>query len=147
MGNTRCITRIHHIKLRVRDIEQSAAFYRNLFGFDEEAESCGGATRECMMRDEAGGRGFGIVLSQCSQQEVVPNTLDHICFEVPTYADVVRLYERARQAEAQATAPRLYERHWQTFIFDPDGHKIEILTQDRGPNGVCEKVNPHQVVT
>lgn len=132
---SQCIIRIHHVKLRVRDLERSTEFYTGLFGFQRRPRLAGPLIQECTIRQEDGGE-FGIVLSQWSQQEVTPHTLDHISLEVPGYEDVFDLYRRARQLEAQATAPRFYERHWQTFIFDPDGHKIEILTRDPGPS--CE---------
>lgn len=132
-ASDQAVLRIHHVKIRVRNLEESVAFYRQLFDFDVQGD-IGSPTRECMLRDEKG-EAFGIVLSQSTQQSPTAQTLDHICFEVPSYEDVVRVYEKASVIGKGATAPRYYEKHWQTFVFDPDGHKIEVLTTAGKPTG------------
>jgi catechol 2,3-dioxygenase-like lactoylglutathione lyase family enzyme len=58
--------------------------------------------------------------------------LDRVSFEVPSPESVDRVYEKARTRNARATQPRLYEGHWQTFIFDPDGYKVEVFAQHNG---------------
>jgi hypothetical protein len=49
--------------------------------------------------------------------------------EVATAQDVRRAYEAAKAHGFCATEPRVYGGHYQTFLFDPDGYKVEIMTR------------------
>jgi len=109
-----CITRIHHVKLRVRDLS----------GARRSTRSCSGC--RCCPRLRGGtfasacpgnlrGAEFGIVLSQWSQQEIAPARWTISVFEVPSYDERRLPVSPGRSVGAQPTVPRFYERHWQTF--------------------------------
>jgi hypothetical protein len=55
--------------------------------------------------------------------------LDRVSFEVPSREVVDRVYDEALKNNARVTRPRLCEGYWQTFVFDPDGYKIEVFAR------------------
>jgi catechol 2,3-dioxygenase-like lactoylglutathione lyase family enzyme len=128
------LRRISHINLRVRDVEESADFYCGLFGLQQrEANPPSESVRLCVAASGPKRPKFGVVLCRGLPASGDPSGLDHFSFEVPTQTDVNDLYDRARRRGAPATKPRLYGGGWQTFVFDPDGYKIEVRATDRDP--------------
>jgi len=119
--------RISHVHLRVRDLARSAAFYRELLGLHARAvdESTGGVW---VCESPAGG--FRIALTQ-GLGGPASGGVDHIAIEVDSAADVQRAFQESTARGWRATRPRIYEDHVQTFVFDPDGYKIEILAAGR----------------
>jgi catechol 2,3-dioxygenase-like lactoylglutathione lyase family enzyme len=114
----------------VRNVDESADFYCSLFGLrqrDPDSVSRGG--RLCVAPTRSGRSEFGVFLSRGLPAKAELSGVDHFTFEVPVAADVDELYTRARQRGAPATTPRYYRGGWQTFVFDPDGYKIEIRAQ------------------
>jgi hypothetical protein len=81
---------------------------------------------------------FGIVLIQGLAGGTQPVGMDHLSLEVPSAEDVEDVYGVALTQGAAATEPRVYGGFYQTFIFDPDGYKIEVVTRELpvGPD-VC----------
>jgi len=61
--------------------------------------------------------------------------MDHLSLEVSRAEDLEDLYAAAAARGAQATRPRTYGGYYQTFIFDPDGYKIEVVSADLPPKG------------
>jgi hypothetical protein len=56
--------------------------------------------------------------------------MDHVSLEVTKAEDLEYIYIAATARGSQATAPRIYGGYYQTFVFDPDGYKIEIVSTD-----------------
>ncbi|MGB9626165.1 MAG: VOC family protein, partial [Phycisphaerae bacterium] len=77
------------------------------------------------------GEAFGLVLVQGPGNDIA-GPLEQISFEAATVGDAAELYRKARAAGAQAIQPRLCNGSWRTFIFDPDGHKLEITVKETG---------------
>jgi len=124
---------INHICLRVRDTQRSAAFYSGLFGLEEIAEQDRtDNTRACLLRDENGQVLFSLVLVEGLPPDDYLAGLDHFSLEVASLKDVERLYQQAQHRGLRATRPRVYEGRWQTFIFDPDGYKVEACLREEG---------------
>jgi len=126
--------RLSRICLRVRDPGRSAEFYRAIFGLELlqfPAEEGSGAT--CAQRSSDTRLNCEVVFTEGLPPGDYLTGLDRVSFEVPSRESVDRVYEEARKRHARATQPRLYEGHWQTFIFDPDGYKVEVFT--RAQNG------------
>lgn len=123
--------RLGHVSLRVRDLDRSRAFYRSLFGFEELGSGSIAGSVSLGIKEPAGQcNGAAIVLAPGLPSGAELLGVDHFGFEVPTARDVDSTYQNAKAIHAQATQPRVYEGRWQTFIFDPDGYKIEVLAQD-----------------
>lgn len=129
-GPTR-LRRISHVELRVRDLAESAGFYGDVLGLECRTTEARIA-RECAWETPCtdGDDGFQVVLVQGLPRGALLSGLDHLSFEVPSRSDVLDVYERARSREVRATHPRASRGLFQTFLFDPDGYKIEVVAQD-----------------
>lgn len=127
-------TQINHVSLRVRDLQRSAAFYCQLLGLElRPAVPPGDSACLCAVPAASSSVSFGIALMQGLPHGAEPVGLDHISFAVPTADDVDDLYAAALARGVPATAPRLYAGFYQTFLFDPDGYKIEVLAEQVYP--------------
>jgi catechol 2,3-dioxygenase-like lactoylglutathione lyase family enzyme len=123
--------RIDHIGLRVRDLKRSAVFYCELFGLERRPTvPPSDSTCLCVAPSGNGSPAFGITLIQGLPLGVEPISMDHFSFEVRSAEDVLGTYCAALVRGAQATEPRMYGGHYQTFIFDPDGYKVEVVSRD-----------------
>ena len=128
-----CVTptllrRIHHIKLRVHDLERSVEFYHHVLGLERRPTlGTDGCERICTSPSTGPGTGFAIVLSNGLPAGMPPMGVDHFGFEVGGVPEVVDICRAAMGAGALVVGPRLYDGCFQTFIFDPDGYKIEVL--------------------
>ena len=120
-----CIT---HIAIRVKDIARSLEFYVDRLGFKE------------MLRLERDGKLWLLYLRITDTQylEIFPDGegeraaereavgYNHMCFEVPD------IEQAARELEAMGiplVRPKILaaDGNWQTWIEDPDGHRIELM--------------------
>jgi len=123
--------RIGHVSLRVRDLRQSAAFYRDLFGLEpRQSEPPSMVSWVCALPEDHLPR-FALILTQGLPQGCEISGLDHVSLVVPTPKDVEETYRRATGMGARGTQPRHYAGHYQTFVFVPDGYKIEVRAEDR----------------
>jgi catechol 2,3-dioxygenase-like lactoylglutathione lyase family enzyme len=123
--------RLSRVRLRVRDTQRSAAFYRDLFGLAESAGAANGdRTETLLMRGPRGAELPELVLAEGIPPGEYVAGLEHVCFEVSSAEDVTDIYDKATGKGYQATQPRHHGGHWQTFIFDPDGYKVEVFTRD-----------------
>jgi catechol 2,3-dioxygenase-like lactoylglutathione lyase family enzyme len=124
-------TQIHHVALHVRDLERSAAFFCRLFGLIiRPAVPPGGNVCVCTAPMDSDRSSFGIVLIQGLSGGTQPVGMDHLSLEVPSAEDVEDVYAIALMHGTVATEPRIYGGFYQTFIFDPDGYKIEVVTRE-----------------
>jgi len=125
------LRRISQVELRVRDLAESAGFYGDVLGLMRRTtEAC--IARECAWESPCtgGDDGFQVVLVQGLPPGALLSGLDHLSIEVPSRSDVLDMYERARSRKMRATPPRASRGLFQTFLFDPDGYKIEVVAQD-----------------
>lgn len=124
-------THINHVALRVRDLECSAAFYCELFGLEvHPAVPPGDSVCVCAVPSASSLLSFGVALIQGLPRGSDPIGMDHLSLEVSKAEDLEDIYAAAAARGAQATEPRIYGGYYQTFIFDPDGYKIEIVSAD-----------------
>lgn len=117
------------ILLRVRDPQRSAEFYRVVLGLELVRRPLKGGGLVGAPESAVARRGFEVVFTEGLSPGDHLIGLDRVSFEVPSRESVERIYERATERHARATQPRLYEGHWQAFIFDPDGYKVEVFTR------------------
>ena len=126
---------LSRICLRVRDPNRSAEFYRTVLGFERlPSTGNGGGNEICAQRSRGARVAFEVVFTEGLPPGDHLTGLDRVSFEVPSRESVDRIYGEARKHHARATQPRLYEGHWQTFIFDPDGYKVEVFTHAQNGN-------------
>lgn len=124
-------THINHIALRVSELERSAAFYCELLGLEVRAAvPPGDSACVCAAPSASSLLSFGIALIQGLPRGLNPIGMDHVSLEVSKAEDLEDLYVAATARGTQATEPRVYGGYYQTFIFDPDGYKIEVVSAD-----------------
>lgn len=129
------VTSITHVAIRVKDIDRTLSFYIDKLGFEE------------LMRLERDGRLWLVYLRITDDQylEVFPEATgesvpgpealgyNHMCLAVPDIEQSVRELEEAGVALIR---PKIQgaDGNWQTWIADPDGHRIELMQM--APDGM-----------
>jgi catechol 2,3-dioxygenase-like lactoylglutathione lyase family enzyme len=121
------VHRIKHLCLRVRDVRRSLEFYCRVLGFRERiAGAAARAEHVCELIGPDGAAGLELVLTQGLPPGEYLVGLDHLAFDTDSAASVDAVYQRAVTASFQATPPRLQHGRWRTYLFDPDGYKLEV---------------------
>jgi lactoylglutathione lyase len=122
------VSSIAHVAIRVKDIDRSIAFYVGKLGFQE------------MMRLDRDGKLWLLYLRITDTQylEIFPEGegeraaereavgYNHICLEVPDIEQAVRELD-AMGVERIRPTIKAVDGNWQTWIEDPDGHRIELM--------------------
>jgi lactoylglutathione lyase len=119
---------ISHIALRVKDIERSLDFYVRKLGFKE------------MFRLEREGKLWLMYIRVTDSQYLelfpegqgerpaAPDAIgyNHMCLEVP---DIGASVKELEVLGIPLTRPKIKaaDGNWQTWIEDPDGHRIELM--------------------
>lgn len=123
-------SRINHVSLRVRDLRRSADFYCSLLGMEmRPATPPGDSVCVCAVPSASSENTFGIALVQGLPRGTEPFGMDHVSLQVDAARDVDEIYGAAVAQGYGATEPRFFGGYYQTFLFDPDGYKIEILAE------------------
>jgi lactoylglutathione lyase len=129
------VSSITHVAIRVKDIDRSLSFYIDKLGFNE------------LMRLDRDGRLWLIYLRITDDQylEVFPEGqgddapgaeevgYNHMCLAVPDIEQTVRELEAAGIPLIRPKIKAL-DGNWQTWIADPDGHRIELMQM--APDGM-----------
>jgi len=122
------VTCLTHVAIRVKDIDRSLNFYVNKLGFKE------------MLRMGKDGTLWLVYLRITDTQylEVFPDGTgdrapereivgyNHMCLEVPDIEQSVRELE-ALGIPLIRPKIKAIDGNWQTWIEDPDGHRIELM--------------------
>lgn len=122
------VSSVGHVAIRVRDVERTLDFYVGKLGFAE------------MLRLDRDGKLWLIYLRITDDQylEVFPDGegeraaereavgFNHMCLTVPDIEQTVR---ELNAAGVQMIRPKVLgaDGNWQTWIEDPDGHRIELM--------------------
>jgi catechol 2,3-dioxygenase-like lactoylglutathione lyase family enzyme len=134
------VRHIQHLCLRVRDLQRSVDFYCGVLGFQEQnGGPCEKPGRICRLFDGETGAAFELILTLGLPPGDYLVGLDHLAFDTPSAEMVDSVYRRAVDASIQATQPRLENGRWKTFLFDPDGYKLEISADaDAKPQSISK---------
>ena len=119
---------IRHLNLRVRDLNESAAFYGSLFGLAARRPTPNRPGVLICAAPQSAGHPFSIVLTQGLGGQV-PSGMDHFAIGVESRDDVDTAFDRAQSMGMRSTKPRMFDGNYQTFVFDPDGYKIEVFAE------------------
>lgn len=122
------VSRLNHAVLFVRDVNRAAAFYRDVFGFEEMERPP--SMRAAFMRSPIGGNHHDLGLFEVGSNAVKPPRgsigLYHLAWEVPTIEDLASAARVLTDAGAltgtsdHGVSKSLYGR-------DPDGNEFEVL--------------------
>ena len=121
------IRRLNHAVLYVRDADRAAAFYRDVFGF-EEVTSIPGRAVFMKASGSDNHHDLGLFSVGASAKGPIPGAvgLYHLAWEVPSITDLAT----ARQKLADAGALVGQSDHGATkslYGRDPDGNEFEIM--------------------
>jgi lactoylglutathione lyase len=122
------VTCLTHVAIRVKDIDRSLDFYVNKLGFKEMLR---------LIRDDKLWLVY-LRITDTQYLEVFPDGegdraperevvgYNHICLEVPDIEQSVRELEALG---IPLIRPKILaaDGNWQTWIEDPDGHRIELM--------------------
>ena len=131
---------IQHVDLAVSDLARSLEFYLALLGplgWAEEARypSYRGAEEVVYLKDEATGANFGLRPADGGEHRYYEVGLEHIAFEVDTREEVEAAHERCVARGDRIHHPpepdNDLEGYYATFVFDPDGMRIEVFCWPR----------------
>ena len=124
------ITRLNHAVLFVRDVDRAAAFYHDVFGFEEMERPAG--MRAAFMRSPIGGNHHDLGLFEVGATAMKPPRgsvgLYHLAWQVATIEDLATAARALSEAGAMTGASdhgvskSLYGR-------DPDGNEFEVMWQ------------------
>jgi lactoylglutathione lyase len=129
------VASITHVAIRVKDVDRALDFYVNKLGFAE------------MLRLDREERVWLIYLRITDDQylEIFPEGqgerasereavgFNHMCLAVPDIEQTVR---ELNEAGVEMIRPKVQgaDGNWQTWIEDPDGHRIELMQMN--PDGM-----------
>jgi catechol 2,3-dioxygenase-like lactoylglutathione lyase family enzyme len=123
---------IGQVSLRVRDVERASVFYHGFLGLDQtSSEWTNPRKRVYRAGHPLNEDGFCVVLTEDLPADASPG-LNVMGLEIASAMDLFELYELAIQEGVEATEPDFGDGYWRTFLTDPDGYKVEIMTADTG---------------
>jgi len=123
--------RILHTRIRVRDLERSIAFYRDVLGLEEAGRQMSPrGNRLAFLRDDRSGHEIELCLMPGAGDFSFPEDIFHIAFAVD---DLAALGARlAAQGIPFTDGPHVSESGSAlAFIDDPDGYEIELVQARR----------------
>ena len=117
--------RFAHVMIRVRDLERSIDFYRDLLGLRETGrKEIGDEATLVFLCDEEEQRVVELTLNKDGRNYDLGNQFGHLAFYTTDLEGVIREVERRRLPFRRSRA-ELKSRY--IFVKDPDGYDIEIL--------------------
>jgi catechol 2,3-dioxygenase-like lactoylglutathione lyase family enzyme len=129
--------RLEHVNLTVADVDRSVAFYRDLFGFGLRWEGSIGDGRRGA---HVGGDAFYLALFEAVAPGRAPYDygavgINHFGFVVD---DLDAMVDRMAGMGVEYVAVPDYEPGRRVYLFDPDGHEIEVVEYA----GVASELSP-----
>ena len=136
------IKELGHVVLYVRDIKQSADFYRDTLGFQELfreeqiAAYSGGRTHHELLLIEVGG-------NKKTEKQIEPG-LYHIGFEIGDGHEAIEeVWQELRQKDVTIVGTGDHTITHSIYILDPDGNELELYA-DMGDDW---KKDPKAILT
>jgi len=120
----------HHVSLSVTDLDASASWYADTFGFEELFREEAEARRACVMVFADGGYSVGLVEHGASAGEpfdAVRTGLDHLALAVPSRADLDRWAARLDAAGIAHSGPVDIPVGAILNLRDPDGMALALF--------------------
>lgn len=137
------LKRIHHVAYRCNDAKETVAFYQRVMGMDFQlaiAEDQVPSTREPdpymhVFLNAGGGNVLAFFeLPNSPKMSTDPNTpgwVQHIAFEVESYADLMAAKARVEANGLDVLGPTNHGIFQSIYFFDPNGHRLEVVCNTR----------------
>ena len=117
--------RFAHAMIRVKDLDASITFYRDLLGLEETGrKEIGREATLVFLGDDDGRRVVELTHNKDGRGYALGDQFGHLAFHTSDLDGVIREVER-RGLPFRRSRPELSSRY--IFIKDPDGYDIEIL--------------------
>jgi catechol 2,3-dioxygenase-like lactoylglutathione lyase family enzyme len=131
---------IHHVDLAVTDVTRSVEFYLSLLGPLGWAEgarypSYRGTEEVIYLEDFGTGANLGLRPADGGTHDYYNVGIEHLAFEVDSRDEVDAAHERCQARGDKVHFPpeedRDIEGYYATFVFDPDGIRVEVFCWPR----------------
>ncbi|MFQ5700281.1 MAG: VOC family protein [Acidobacteriota bacterium] len=119
--------KLAHTMIRVRDLDATLAFYKDLIGLREvRRKTIGDEATLVFLTDEKGAYELELTHNRDGRDYTRGDQFGHLAFHTRDLEGVIRDVER-RGLSYRRSRPEMSSRY--IFIQDPDGYDIEILQQ------------------
>ena len=131
---------IHHVDLAVADVARSLEFYLALLGplgwFEYARFDTYRGTEEVIyLKDPVSGANLGLREADGGAHEYYNVGIEHLAFEVDSREEVEAAHERCVARGDDVHFPPQEDRdipgYYATFVFDPDGMRVEVFCWPR----------------
>jgi glyoxylase I family protein len=131
---------IHHVDLAVADVAQSLKFYLALLGplgwFEYARFATYRGTEEVIyLKDPVTGANLGFRQADGGAHDYYNVGIEHLAFEVDSRDEVEAAHERCLARGDNIHFPPEEDRdipgYYATFVFDPDGMRVEVFCWPR----------------
>ena len=131
---------IHHVDLAVTDVTRSLGFYLSLLGplgWAEEVRypTYRGTEEVVYLSAAAGGQALGLRPADGGTHNYYNVGIEHLAFEVDSRDEVDAAHERCLARGDNVHFPPEEDRdirgYYGTFVFDPDGIRVEVFCWPR----------------
>ena len=117
--------KLAHTMIRVKDLEETLAFYTGFLGLHEvRRRPIGDEATLVFLADEGGHYHIELTYNHDGRDYELGNKFGHLAFHTKDLEAVIQEVER-RGLEYRRSRPELTSKY--IFIQDPDGYQIEIL--------------------
>lgn len=133
------LRKIHHVAYRCNDAKETVNFYRDLLGMEfklaiaeDQVPSTGKPDPYMHVFLDAG---MGNVLAffelpnspDMDRDRNTPEWVQHIAFEVSSFADLMAYKEKLEAAGLDVVGPTNHGIFDSIYFFDPNGHRVELV--------------------
>ena len=115
-----------HAVLKVRDIEQMLDFYTGVLGFEVSDRGGVGGETEIVFLSQSPDEHHQLAMMNTRTDEDPVNSLDHLAFRTPGFADLMTLHERLAANELEAL-PLSHGNTLSLYFSDPEGNGVEVF--------------------
>ena len=131
------IQSLGHVVLRVRSLERSEPFYRDVLGLQVRERSPGRA-----VFFTCGQQHHDLAIFQVGEDAPPPEDrrvgMYHVAFKLPDFAHLKAAYQHARASGANMVGMNHHGGSKSVYLKDPDGIEIEIYCEVHGETGTEE---------
>lgn len=131
------IESLGHVVLRVRNLERSEPFYRDVLGLQVRERVPGRA-----IFFTCGQQHHDLAIFQIGDDAPPPEDhrvgMYHVAFKLPSFAHLKAAYQHAKASGANIVGMNFHQGSKSVYIKDPDGLEIEIYCEVHGERGTEE---------